>query len=294
MSLTVDTSKLKEAFRRFNTENRPEMAKVLREQGRGLAMELARKTAPATFGDSDQVFENASNKVEGEIRRVYKPIQVAAKVISESLPPGKKKSQNARQAARAFAQVARTIRSIRGKSARSVKKRYAAAETATGFLERLRVKPFIYTTVGPFDGGEAHQAARFGKYRRVPKNQYVRVVPLEDKRLDAYVKRKLSHIGMSKAGWVHAARDLGGDQTFRSGTPVSMPKWVKRHKKRAGYAIDKSQDPRTPSVSVTNTIPWISAVLSKDSVNDSLFYRRLALVKRLGYVLRQSARKAGL
>ena len=294
MSLTVNTQSLKQAFKKFTFESRQQMAKTLREQGRGLAMELAQKTPPATYGDSQSVFENGSRKVESEIRRVYKPVPVVAKIIAESGgKSGRTKTQNMRQAAKVFAGLARNLKKMKGRSVRSVSKRFEAAQTATQFLDDLSVKPMIYTTVGPFDGGQAHKSARYGKYQRVPKNQYVRLVPTDPKRIDAYVKRKVANIGMAKSGWVQAARVLGGDQAFRSASTVTLPRWVKKHTRSSGRAIDKSQDPKNPYISVTNTVPWISDILSKGEVNETLFYRRKALITRLGYILKKAAKDTG-
>jgi len=295
MSLTVNTKSLKEAFKKFTFESRQQMAKTLREQGRGLAMELAQKTPPATYSDGESVLKNGAKRVDSEIRRVYKSVPVVAKIISESNGrSGRTKTQNMRQAAKVFAGLAKGVAAARGRSARSAGRRFAAAQTATHFLENLNVKPMIYTTVGPFDGGTAHNKARFGKYRRVPKNQYVRLVPTTDPRkIDQYVKRKVAHIGMAKSGWVQAARALGGDHAFRSKSTVSLPKWVKRHTRASGRAIDKSQDPKNPYISVTNTVPWIADILSKGEVNETLFYRRKALMTRLGYILRKAAKETG-
>jgi hypothetical protein len=301
MSLTVDLSKLKAALKRFDFASREQVGKTLREQGRGLAMELMAKTAPPTMSrggapvDFNYALQKSQNKIQGEIRRVYKPVPVVVARLAEmSGRNGKQKTQNMKQAARVFGQLARGISSVKGRSAKAAGRRFAAAETAAQFLDRLNAKPLSGAQVGQMDNGQEHRRARFGKYRRVPANQFVRLVVTKPPPLDKYVKRKQALIGMTKAGWAAAARGLGGDQPFRKqGGSVKVPAWVKKQKRADGYAEDRSRDPRSPYISVTNNVPWVGSVLTKYALNDTLLYRQIAMVKRLGYVLRQAAKKEG-
>jgi len=89
MSLTVDLSKLKAALKRFDFASREQVGKTLREQGRGLAMELMAKTVPTTMSrggapvDFNYALQKSQNKIEGEIRRVYKPIPVVVARLAE-------------------------------------------------------------------------------------------------------------------------------------------------------------------------------------------------------------------
>lgn len=87
----------------------------------------------------------------------------------------------------------------------------------------------------PFDGGAAHRAAR-GANGSVPNgSKPVMVVQSFGKKspLTQYAKMRMNRVGMAKAGWVSAWRDLGRVR--------DVPKWVRRAEKASGANLGSAE-----------------------------------------------------
>ena len=80
----------------------------------------------------------------------------------------------------------------------------------------------------PFDNGAAHKAAR-GARGHVPKSARPAFVVKgvgSTKKLSRYIAEKQSRVGMAKAGWLSAWRELGRVR--------DVPQWVRRAEKSSG------------------------------------------------------------
>jgi hypothetical protein len=281
-SLTVNPIKLQKALKAFVGNTKLEAAKEMRIQARSLCVSLANSTQP--FGLNSNAKAKGEKAVTRDIDRVYKTAPTAAREIASlPLPRGKTATQNAKQAAAALAGM------IIGKTFGKGKKGFKAQTTAQGLLNRLNYKPYIYTKIGQFDGGLAHRQSRYGKNQRVPKNQYVRQIVTKENELAKYYKEKRGNVGIAKAGWAVCAGILGG---FRD-----IPKWVYRHT-GGGRVVDRSQAKpgvfSKPYISMTNTIPWISNVISKSTVQRSIDIQVIKMIKRLSIIANYERKKAGL
>jgi hypothetical protein len=175
---------------------------------------------------------------------------------------------------------------VLGKTGGSKRRR---TESAQQLLNRIRQQPYVGTQVGPFDGGKNHESARYGKSKRVPKNQFVRQIVTKDNPLARYFKDKRGNVGIAKSGWAVCAGLLGG---FRG-----IPKWVYRHT-GGGRVNDKSQTGlgtfSKPYVQMTNTIPWINNVISGVTIQKSIDIQVLKMIKRLSIIANYESKKAGL
>ena len=279
-SLTVDASKLQKAMKAFIGNTKAEAAKEMRIQARMLCVSLANSTQP--FGLGNDVKKVGEKAITRDINRVYKTPGTASKEIAKlSLPSGKTKTQNAEQMAKAFANL------VLGKAKGNEKRR--RTESAQQLLNRIRQQPYMGTQVGPFDGGKNHESARYGKSKRVPKNQFVRQIVTKDSPLSRYFKDKRGNVGIAKSGWAVCAGILGG---FRG-----IPKWVYRHT-GGGRVNDKSQTAlgtiSKPYVQMTNTIPWINNVISTGTIQKSIDIQVLKMIKRLSIIANYESKKAGL
>jgi len=76
--------------------------------------------------------------------------------------------------------------------------------------------------IQPFDGGAAHKAAR-GARGHVPKGAKPAFVVKNHRKLSKYIAGKQANVGMVKAGWLAAWRDLGRVR--------DVPQWVRRIKR---------------------------------------------------------------
>jgi hypothetical protein len=259
-----------------------EAAKEMRIQARSLCVSLANSTQP--FGLNAKAKAIGEKAVTRDIDRVYKTGSTAVREIgSLPIPTGKTKTQNAKQAAAALAAL------VLGKSFGKGKKGVGAQTAAQALIDRLNYKPYVYTRIGEFDRGSAHDNARFGINRRVPKNQFVRQVVTKETELARYFKQKRGNVGIAKSGWAVCAGILGG---FRG-----IPKWVYRHT-GGGRVVDNSKSAigafSKPYISMTNTIPWIANVISKSTVQKSIDIQVIKMIKRLSIIANYERKKAGL
>jgi hypothetical protein len=281
-SLTINPIKLQQALKAFVGNTKLEAAKEMRIQARSLCVSLANSTQP--FGLNAKAKAIGEKAVTRDIDRVYKTGSTAVREIgSLPIPTGKTKTQNAKQAAAALAAL------VLGKSFGKGKKGVGAQTAAQALIDRLNYKPYVYTRIGEFDRGSAHENARFGKNRRVPKNQFVRQVVTKETELARYFKQKRGNVGIAKSGWAVCAGILGG---FRG-----IPKWVYRHT-GGGRVVDNSKAVigafSKPYISMTNTIPWIANVISKSTVQKSIDIQVIKMIKRLSIIANYERKKAGL
>lgn len=283
-SLTIDATKLQRALNAFIGNTKLEAAKEMRIQARKLCVSLGKATPP--FGADTAAKKQGETAVTSDINRVYKTGAGAASEIAKlSLPKGKTNSQNAKQAARAFSALMLNKPTGAGKK----KKTMALRSQAQELINRLNVKPFINTKIGPFDGGQSHDKARFGKRMRVPKNQFVSQIVSNPTALKKYYKDKISNVGIAKSGWASCFHLLGGKKGF--------PAWVKRH--TGGGDVD-DQSKRAvgifskPFIKMTNKIPGITNVISQGTIQRSIDIQILKMIKRLDYITNYERKKAGL
>jgi hypothetical protein len=281
-SLTINPIKLQQALKAFVGNTKLEAAKEMRIQARSLCVSLANSTQP--FGLNAKAKAIGEKAVTRDIDRVYKTGSTAVREIgSLPIPTGKTKTQNAKQAAAALAAL------VLGKSFGKGKKGVGAQTAAQALIDRLNYKPYVYTRIGEFDRGSAHDNARFGKNRRVPKNQFVRQIVTKETELARYFKEKRGNVGIAKSGWAVCAGILGG---FRG-----IPKWVYKHT-GGGRVVDNSKAVigafSKPYISMTNTIPWIANVISKSTVQKSIDIQVIKMIKRLSIIANYERKKAGL
>ena len=281
-TLTVNPIKLQRALKAFIGSTKLQASKEMRIQARNLCVSLANSTQP--FGKDARAKAIGEKAVTRDIDRVYKSGSTAVREIAAlPLPKGKTKTQNAKQAAAALAAIAL------GKSFGKGQKGVRAQTKAQELINRLNYKPYIYTRIGEFDRGAAHENARFGRSKRVPKNQFVRQIVTKESDLAKYFKEKRGNVGIAKSGWAVCAGLLGG---FRG-----IPKWVYRHT-GGGRVVDNSKTNPSifskPSITMTNTIPWITNVISQSTIQRSIDIQVIKMIKRLAIIANYERKKAGL
>ena len=279
-SLTVDASKLQKALKAFIGNTKAEASKEMRIQARMLCVSLANSTQP--FGKDANAKATGEKAVTRDIDRVYKSGPTAVKdIASLPLPRGKTATQNAKQAAAALAGL------LQGRT--TGKRGAKIVSAAQDLLDRINYKPYVNTKIGVFDQGQAHNKARFGRRKSVPKNQFVSQVVTKDSQLTKYFKEKRGNVGIAKSGWAVCAGLLGG---FKG-----IPKWVYRHT-GGGRVNDQSGKGlgivSKPFIQMTNTIPWINAVISTATIQKSIDIQITKMINRLRYITAAESKKAGL
>ena len=280
VSLTVNPIKLQQALKAFIGNTKLQASREMRIQARNLCVSLANSTQP--FGKDARAKAIGEKAVTRDIDRVYKTGATAVREIASlPLPRGKTATQNAKQAAAALAGL------LQGRT--TGKRGTQVISEAQKLLNRISSKPYVNTRVGEFDRGKAHDNARFGKSKRVSKNQFVSQIVTKESDLAKYFKEKRGNVGIAKSGWAVCAGILGG---FRG-----IPRWVYRHT-GGGQVIDRSSVKAglfaKPFISMTNTIPWITNVISQSTIQRSIDIQVIKMIKRLAIIANYERKKAGL
>lgn len=288
IQLKIQDVRFRQKLNDFYERHQKSSSEIMRAQARLLARDLAFQTQP--FGKSPDAKRMGEMAVEREIRRVYKSAGEVA--LSSNLSyaiknsalggnrfnrstgmPEESSTQNADQAGRAFVFLV-----SRGK--------YAEARK---LLERVGVSEAEISSVpiGKMDGGQAHQTARYGARRKVPKNQLpLRIVG--DRQIKTYVNKIRKNVGIAKAGWAACSRILKDTR--------GIPQWVTRNIGRAmgGDVVDASLIKKTPKIVIINNVPWISQCLSLSQISQSVQIQYEKMIKAIDKAMRAEAKAVGL
>jgi len=109
-------------------------------------------------------------------------------------------------------------------------------------------------------------------------------IPVSKPRLDAFIRRKISHVGFLAAGWAAAARRL----------KTNLPEWITRHGARFG-SVRISFTRRGISIRVENAVPYVGEVSGlRRRIQTALDYRAGAMTRQLDdLAVKRAAKKAG-
>jgi hypothetical protein len=203
------TAKLKGAFnvarllRRHPEKVGRTLESLVKQEARGLAVELARNTRP--FGFSEKAKQRGEFSVAQDIGLVYA-------IPSEAYAEMRKSDPKA--ADRFWANIQN--------------KRFSRAENAL----RNSSSGWKDLSVGRLDP-KLHHASRNirGEVTRTKPAQVV----TSPKALDNYIARRKKNVGFAKGSWINAAKSIGGRVR-------GAAQWVTRHKKSPGSAVVKTGD----------------------------------------------------
>lgn len=288
IQLKLQDVRFRQKLNDFYERHQKSSSEIMRSQARLLARDLAFQTQP--FGKGPDARRLGEMAVEKEIRRVYKSAgemglsSNLTYAIKNSASKGNRfnrstgmleesATQNADQAARAFVFLVG-----RGK--------YSEARQ---LLERVGVSEAEITSIpiGKMDGGQAHQSARYGTRKKVPKNQLpLRIVG--DRQIKTYINKIRKNVGIAKAGWAACARILKDTR--------GIPQWVTRNvgRARGGDVVDASLVRKTPKIVIVNNVPWISQCLSASQISQAVQVQYEKMVKAIDKAMRAEAKTVGL
>lgn len=218
----VGSTEVARALLRFPQKFGRTMLSLVKQEARGLAVELARNTKP--YGFADKAKKRGEVAIHRDIRRVF-------------ITP-----------AMAFATVRKTDPIAADKFwAASANHRFAAARKAI----QASSSPLSQIQLGRLDPS-LHQHARTG-YGNVSKGQKPLQVVTNTKVLDTYAARIMKRVGFAKGSWINAAKSLGGRVR-------GVPQWASRHKQASGRATISTGD--NPYATLTSNLDYIEDVLS--------------------------------
>jgi hypothetical protein len=219
---------------------------LVKQEARGLAVELARNTRP--FGFSEKARKRGEKAVVGDIVKVF------------ALPSdafGKTKPANPAAADRFWANIQN--------------RRFSKAEKT---LQAFN-SPWKDLSVGRLDP-KLHKASRTGKYANVKRRTPVQIVT-SPKALNTYIAKIQKRVGFAKGSWINAAKAIGGRVR-------GAAQWTTRHKQSPGTATVKTGD--KPAVTLVNKHDYIEQVTTYTGIEIALRVAAGKLRKALATSLR--------
>jgi hypothetical protein len=203
---------------------------LVKQEARGLAVELARNTRP--FGFSDKSRNRGEGNVAGDISIVF---ATASEAYSEI-----EKSDKA-AADRFWAHI---------QNRRFARARQALAESPSKWKN---------LPVGRLDP-KFHQQSRTGPQANVTRKEPAQIVTSRTA-LETYIKRIQKRVGFAKAVWLNAAKAIGGRVR-------GSAQWATRHKQSPGNATVKAGD--KPAATLISRLDYMQDVTTETGIKLAL------------------------
>jgi len=224
---------------------------LVKQEARGLAVELARNTRP--FGFSEKAKQRGEGAVAGDINRVF-AVPSDAYDNMRLLDPA--------AADRFWANIQN--------------RRFAKAEQAL----KSSNSNWKNLSVGRLDP-KLHQQSRTGRYANVKRKKPAQIVTSAKAR-DSYIAKIQKRVGFAKGTWINAAKAIGGRVR-------GAAQWVTRHKQAPGTATVKTGD--QPSVTLVNNLDYIEQVTTAKGIELALQVAAGRLRKALSTSLQKISEK---
>ncbi|NDD53083.1 hypothetical protein EBZ39_04250 [bacterium] len=257
--MQIDDRAFKRALLRFYVSQKKSWPQVLRAQGRLISVNLAYQTQP--FGN-ELGRAQGEGKTKADILRVYAaPGQVYQEIEKQSAANAK-----------AFWSIMQS-------------RKFQSAKT---FLSRLGLEKFAQAEVGLMDDGQSHQAAKAAipTRPRIKKSQKITRIVTNPNRLNVFLKKIATRVGMAKSGWAACAKILGGTR--------GIPQWVTRHanKMGKGYVMDFTSQ-KNPYLIMINQIPWVDKCLNQGQMQRALDIQTQKMMTAIDIAMSKDAKAMG-
>ena len=199
---------------------------LVKQEARGLAVELARNTRP--FGFSQKAKKRGEKAVAGDVLKVFATPDQAYESAQAA---------DSTHADRFWAHI---------QNRRFARARKALAESPSKWK---------HLPVGRLDP-KHHQESRTGPYANVVRREPAQIVTSR-KALDTYITRIQRRVGFAKGVWIKAAKGIGGRVR-------GAAQWATRHQKAPGSAAVKTGT--KPSVTLISRLEYMDDVLTEAGV----------------------------
>ena len=219
---------------------------LVKQEARGLAVELARNTRP--FGFSEKAKKRGEKAVAGDIVKVF---ALPSDAFEKTQPgdPGAADRFWANIQSRRFSKAEKTLQASNS--------------------------PWKDLSVGRLDP-KLHKASRTGKNANVKRKTPAQIVT-SPKALDSYIAKIQKHVGFAKGSWINAAKAIGGRVR-------GAAQWTTRHKQSPGTATVKTGE--KPAVTLINKLDYIEQVTTATGIEIALRVAAGRLRKALATSLR--------
>jgi hypothetical protein len=249
---------LKRKIAIFPKEVQRPMDKLLIQEVRTLAVESARVTLP--FGLSDKTYKKLAARIKSDILRIFKRADQLGSAFQQLEAADPALAQQYWQAQQSGDEA---------RARRLLRKLSAKAGIAIG-----AIRP------------ELHQSARTAHYGRVPDNAKTVAIISKGDALNRYIAKVQQQIGAVKAGWIAAAKTLGG-------TVRGIPRWANTgvHKNSHGNAAVKRAE-KGSTVELTNQVSYAPQACDDGQLRHAERRARLRLQNAIAEKLKAMAERA--
>ena len=249
---------LKRKIAIFPKEVQRPMDKLLIQEVRTLAVESARVTLP--FGLSDKTYKKLAARIKSDILRIFKRADQLGSAFQQLEAADPALAQQYWQAQQSGDEA---------RARRLLRKLSAKAGIAIG-----AIRP------------ELHQSARTAHYGRVPDNAKTVAIISKGDALNRYIAKVQKQIGAVKAGWIAAAKVLGG-------TVRGIPRWANTgaHKNSHGSAAVKRAE-KGSTVELTNQVSYAPQACDNGQLRHAERRARLRLQNAIAEKLKAMAERA--
>ena len=220
---------------------------LVKQEARGLAVELARNTRP--FGFSEKARKLGETAVAKDINKVFvTPDAAYTEVASSDKAHADKFWANIQN--RRFARAQDAL---------------ASSSSKWNNLQVGRLDPSL------------HKQSRTGRGGRVMLKEPLEVVT-SPKSLDTYIRKVQKRVGFAKGVWINAAKGIGGRVR-------GAAQWVSRHKQAPGSAVVKTGE--KPAVTLVSNLDYMEQVTTYTGIKLALDIAAARLRKALSTSLQK-------
>jgi len=258
--MRVDDLRLRQALKQWMALKGKNVSDALKKATRLISVNLAYQTQP--FGD-EQGFQQGKSAIARDLNYIFVTLNAQSMAYFQEVMGGTNRRL--------------TLRKKDGT--------VFITDTDT-YMTKGQMKAFHQTMRTPGRGNvknanSKRQTKDIGRHDERPRG----VVSQTD--LATYKQAVWKKSGIAKGGWAACAKLLGGSR--------GIPQWVTRHagKRAGGIVNDQSMRDKDPRITLTNTVPWVSKVLSPGQGQRALDIARYKIVKEIDTAIKYSSKIAG-
>jgi hypothetical protein len=224
---------------------------LVKQEARGLAVELARNTRP--FGFSEKAKKLGEGAVAGDILKVFATPDQAYQEMQGA---------DKEHADRFWANI---------QNRRFARAKQALSDSSSKWknLQVGRLDPNL------------HKQSRTGRKGNVKRKEPAQVVTSR-KALDTYIAKIQRRVGFAKGVWINAAKSIGGKVR-------GAVQWVTRHKQSPGSATVRTGD--KPAVTLVSNLDYMEQVTTHTGIELALTVAAGRLRKALSTSLQKIGEK---
>lgn len=260
--IKTDLRELDEIIKNFAQFKEKTLPKLVEQHARLLAVELANRTQPFSFGkgEAKNAWKLGKNAVENDISKVFRTKLTLQSVID--------KTENEKLRNR-----------LQKMLNRGDNRQVAEIFKSVGMIKDYE----IIAKSGLADKHKAQRSPRSGRTWSPRASMNISTSGLQ-----TYTNKIMQRVGLSKSAWADCARLIGGTKGDAARGIPAFAK-AKRHANNGNiiHGIHKNN----PYITMTSEIPWASRILRTEEIRFAHHIVREKMIKMANYMIKHAAKK---